>query len=122
MTPEEFTEAVLNDIDNPRTHPFVTGLRRDAEHGGEFGTAFDRGVLSVVEQVETTGTYTRHPRAGGVVDYASGLLRATLMKDELTDIEAWMAAQPMSRDDVLQYARGIKYAEGFLAQFRAPTG
>jgi hypothetical protein len=107
---------------NPASDPLLQQLKTAAKNGGKRGPYYDRGMLFVISQIETTGGFT--PDAAVDAVYAVHLVEnRALSALRLTAKERELATETLSRlglnmDQAGQYAAGVKQAQTALSAYK----
>lgn len=92
-------------------------LKNIASKGGKNGPFFDLGILSVIEQIERTGTFVPNPIKSlediqRAIEF--GIANSILTKDEIADAERTAKAHGMMLEEAGQYGAGVAAAENSL--------
>lgn len=100
---------------------YQQAFRKISQNGGDRGPLFDRGVLSVFDEVERTGSFKPIPWVG-LVGAALALRDQgvqILEPDEIVAVERYVKESGMSLDALDLYLRGVISAESVLSRFAA---
>jgi hypothetical protein len=109
---------------NPGADPVLISLKRIALSGrGEYGPLYDQGVLSVIQQIETTGSFTPSPLTLMCsVNRVIQLDANALSHDEIAQATAMAQARGWTLEEGARYAAGVQAAESALAFYRTEAG
>jgi hypothetical protein len=97
-------------------------LKARATRGGARQPHYDRGVRSVIEQIESTGRYRSNPLLAYLID----LYAFPQLADDPHDTAGFAAARAFltavgwTVEQGYDFARGARLAERELADYRAP--
>lgn len=92
-------------------------LKQIARSGGEKGPLYDAGVLSVIDQIEKTGTFVKNPMRGIILLYSTHqkLPQRLLSDDEINQAKQFLAERGWTLAQAMQFAGGIDTAESLLS-------
>lgn len=94
-------------------------IKSIAVAGGEYGPHFDRGVLSVIQQIEARGFYVPNPIVGVDLLHDKPDLAQVVFTDvERSDLLSECHNQGMSVEEGAQYARGVVFAQNQFKKYR----
>ena len=99
----------------------LKNFKRIAMNGSEFGPHYDRGVLSVIAQIEANNRFTPSPVAGLVVEYVN-LPGGVIGEEEKPIAIRAIAESGLSNEDARRYFMGVLFAERNLSHYRHSTG
>ncbi len=104
---------------DPRHDQLFLGLKEIATRGGERGPLYDQGVLSVVAQIEQSGTY-KPSRLLSLIDLCRNpeLVRSSLTAAEVEELEQVLASRGWTLAQGAEFAAGVSAAESTLQQYR----
>ncbi len=107
-------------MNDPQFDPLLLSLKGIATRGGERGPLYDQGVLSVISQIEQSGTYKPSRllpliNLGRNPDFA----RSYLTTNEMTELEEELVSRGWSPEQGAEYAAGVDAAETTLNHYRA---
>jgi hypothetical protein len=104
---------------DPRTDPMLIGLKGVALQGEEQASFYKLGLLSVIEQIEKTGTYVP-ARLGLFIELGNRPDVAELMclKDEIAEMRRELTVRGWSPKQGAQFAMGVCQAESSMEAYR----
>ena len=113
--PSDFVRAVYDQ----RTNSAILDLKAQAEAGGEFGPYFDQGVLSVLGQIESAGSYAADPIriADAVYQADAAGMAGMVTAEERERAERLALEKGWSLQACAEFARGVMHAESRLAAY-----
>ena len=97
-------------------------LKASALRSGEPGRYYDRGVRSVIDQIEATGHFRPNPLLAYLIDLYAFPQLADAPHDAagFATARAFLAESGWAVEHGYDFARGARLAERELADFRAP--
>ncbi|HEY7311924.1 MAG TPA: helix-turn-helix transcriptional regulator [Gemmataceae bacterium] len=117
-------EKTMNRLPNPRENGTLLSLKRTALKGGEKGRLYDKGVLSVINQIESKGSFDPDLTAN-LLDAAyvdQGLGANMLTVEERVQAQELLQRCGWTLEEGKQYAAGVKDAQTLLAVYRSKKG
>jgi hypothetical protein len=103
---------------NPESDFLFTGLRAVALKGGEHGPDYDQGVLSVIRQIEQTGSWEGSVMVVFLPVPSPDALRTCFTQEELAEAERMRLALGLTPEQAEQYARGVFAAQHTLQSYK----
>src|SRR5207244_2679575 len=104
---------------NPESDFLFTGFRAVALKGGEYGPYFDQGVLSVIRQIEETGSWEPNIMVAFIpMSSNPDAIKSCFTKEELAEAEQKCIALGLTPQQAEQYARGVFAGQHTLKQYK----
>ena len=102
---------------DPASDPTLLNLKGIALRGGDRGPQYDQGVLAVISQIEKEKAFSVNPIGGLILlmltQQQSG--SQLLTDQELNEGRRFLAGRGWTLEEGVEYANGIKCAEGLLS-------
>lgn len=103
----------------------LQGLKNVALRGkGEYGPHFDRGLLSVIDEIERTGSYVPNHLAQYLWDKSKpdGGMLVIYAAREKAVLESERLARGLATTEATQFAHGVCYAQMSLKDYSTGIG
>jgi len=108
---------------------FLANMKARALKGGEHGPHFDRGVLDVIKQVETTGYFEPTEMRGifqlimdqkSIPGFKGSPLDQCLLvtQDEMAIAKQFLAGHTLTLEQALKYIEGMEFAQNIIREKR----
>lgn len=105
---------------NPTSDPQLQSLKALALRGGDRGPHFDRGALTVIEQIEREGSYTPDRREGLIcLAYAQRNGPPLLLTaEESAEAGQVLAGMGLTLEQGIEFFSGVSTAQQLLFRYR----
>jgi hypothetical protein len=113
-------QTPFSPLRQPAIDPVLLDLKSVAMAGGKLGPLFDQGVLSVIDRIERTDTFTPDPiKCVHGIHHALARGANFITAAERANAEEMVRQRGWTLEQGAQYARGVAHAESTLSLYDA---